>query len=175
MLAVSSAGRTLGNEVNLRDVEGRSALLLGQDNNGSCVIGPMLRLFDVGFTCEDVRRSKLGLTVVGEDGYRLEGHSSMSETSRDPEDLVAQTCGCHYQNPDGVMLFLGSFCAPVDDRAVAGGDFTQARRHGDERDVGAGTAGQPGQAFDRVPGMALRDTGGDAEAGRARIARMTAW
>jgi fumarylacetoacetate (FAA) hydrolase family protein len=130
VLAVTSAGRivgaTLGNDVNLRDVEGRSALLLSKakDNNASAAIGPMIRLFDDGFTLDHVRRAELDLLVEGDDGYRLEGHSSMSEISRDPEDLVRQTIGRHHQYPDGFMLYLGTLFAPTEDRDVKGEGFT---------------------------------------------------
>jgi fumarylacetoacetate (FAA) hydrolase family protein len=131
VLAVSSTGRiigaTLGNDVNLRDVEGRSALLLSKakDNNASCALGPMIRLFDENFDLDDVRSTELSLTVRGsEDGYILQGSSSMREISRDPENLVKQTIGRHHQYPDGFMLFLGTLFAPTKDRDVPGEGFT---------------------------------------------------
>jgi len=119
-------GATLGNDVNLRDFEGRSALLLSKakDNNASCAIGPFIRFFDETFTLDDVRRTTVTLTVEGEDGFRLEGSSSITKISRDPEDLVRQTLGPHHQYPDGFVLFLGTMFAPTQDRDVAGMGFT---------------------------------------------------
>jgi fumarylacetoacetate (FAA) hydrolase family protein len=119
-------GATLGNDVNLRDIEGRSALLLGKakDNNASCAIGPFIRLFDSHFTLDHVRRSVVRLEIEGEDGFRLEGASTMDQISRDPEDLVAQTIGTHHQYPDGFALFLGTMFAPVVDRDGPGLGFT---------------------------------------------------
>jgi fumarylacetoacetate (FAA) hydrolase family protein len=119
-------GAALGNDVNLRDFEGRSALLLGKakDNNASAAIGPFIRLFDGHFSLDDVRKAQVDLTVEGEDGYRLAGGSAMSKISRDPADLVAATVGAHHQYPDGVALYLGTMFAPVEDRDAKGQGFT---------------------------------------------------
>jgi fumarylacetoacetate (FAA) hydrolase family protein len=119
-------GATLGNDVNLRDVEGRSALLLSKakDNNASCALGPFLRFFDAGFSLDDVRRMTVTLLVEGEDGYRLDGSSSIAKISRDPADLVGQLINAHHRFPDGAVLFLGTVFAPTEDRDAPGKGFT---------------------------------------------------
>jgi len=119
-------GATLGNDVNLRDLEGRSALLLGKakDNNGSCAMGPFIRLFDEHFTLDVVRRATVRLEIEGEDGFRLAESSEMSRISRDPLELIHQAAGEYHQYPDGFALFLGTMFAPIQDRSAPGKGFT---------------------------------------------------
>ncbi|WP_050464919.1 fumarylacetoacetate hydrolase family protein [Herbaspirillum autotrophicum] len=122
----ATIGATLGNDVNLRDFEGRSALLLGKakDNNASCAIGPFIRLFDANFSIDDIRIAELTMRVDGTEGFTLKGSSSMSMISRDPLDLVEHAIGPNHQYPDGLVLFLGTMFAPTQDRFGPGQGFT---------------------------------------------------
>ena len=119
-------GATLGNDVNLRDVEGRSALLLGKakDNNASACLGPFIRFFDETFSLDDVRTMEVRLRVEGEDGFVLDGSSNMAMIARDPTDLARQMIGAHHQYPDGALLYCGTMFAPTQDRGAAGQGFT---------------------------------------------------
>ncbi len=137
----NAVGATLGNDVNLRDFEGRSALLLGKakDNNASCAIGPFIRLFDDGFSLDDVRQAEVNLLIEGTDGYTLTATSSMSQISRDPTHLLEQTMSEH-QYPDGFALFLGTMFAPTKDRDEPGRGFTH--KTGDRVSISTPTLGR---------------------------------
>lgn len=120
-------GAMLGNDVNLRDFEGRSALLLGKskDNNASTALGPFIRLLDETLSLDQLRQTTISLGVSGRlDGFELKGTSSMAEISRDITDLVAQTIGANHQYPDGLVLFAGTMFAPIEDRDKPGDGFT---------------------------------------------------
>ncbi len=155
-------GATLGNDVNLRDMEGRSALLLGKakDNNASSAIGPFIRLFDATYSLDDVRTAEVQLEVIGPDGFTLSGRSDLSQISRDPEELVRQAMGEHHQYPDGMVLYTGTLFAPTQPRTPGGTGFTHVE--GDYVVIGSPRLGTLINRVDRCDAIELWTFGAGA-------------
>jgi len=115
-------GYATGNDVSSRSIEGENPLYLPQAKvyDGSCAIGPGIRLCDV----DTMRDLPIALEIHRNGSAAFSGSTRTSQIKRGLEELAGWLLR-ELRQPGGVFLFTGTGIVPGEDFTLRSGDVVR--------------------------------------------------